>query len=148
MVNIASEMNLSETAYARPLRVDDTHASAREWSLRWFTPSAEVDLCGHATLATAHVIFAHASQLRAHLRTCAYTSHMLHTDNTNTSIEFTTRSGKLIVQREQDGQYRMDFPAYVVVRVDAHDWPGALVPPFVHQLAQVSKHYICLSHLS
>ncbi len=46
---VAREMNLSETAFLR--RRDDG------WDLRWFTPSAEVDLCGHATLASAHVIF-------------------------------------------------------------------------------------------
>jgi PhzF family phenazine biosynthesis protein len=48
MQNVAAEMNLSETAFVD--RCDD------EWSLRWFTPTVEVALCGHATLATAHVM--------------------------------------------------------------------------------------------
>ena len=45
----AAELNLSETAFAHP-RADG------DWALRWFTPTVEVDLCGHATLATAHVL--------------------------------------------------------------------------------------------
>lgn len=49
MQNVAAEMNLSETAFLYPLEAD-------LWSLRWFTPSVEVDLCGHATLAAAHVL--------------------------------------------------------------------------------------------
>jgi PhzF family phenazine biosynthesis protein len=49
MQNVAMEMNLSETAFVHP--IDDG------WSLRWFTPEIEVDLCGHATLASAHVLW-------------------------------------------------------------------------------------------
>ena len=48
---IASETNLSETAYLV--------ATGDAYELRWFTPVAEVDLCGHATLASAHVVFEH-----------------------------------------------------------------------------------------
>ena len=47
--NIAAENNLSETAFFVP--------DGEYFQLRWFTPKAEVDLCGHATLATAHVLF-------------------------------------------------------------------------------------------
>jgi PhzF family phenazine biosynthesis protein len=52
MQQVAAEMNLSETAFAHPLprNVD------ADWALRWFTPTVEVDLCGHATLATAHAL--------------------------------------------------------------------------------------------
>ncbi len=49
MQRVAAELNLSETAFARP-RPDG------DWDLRWFTPTVEVDLCGHATLATAHAL--------------------------------------------------------------------------------------------
>lgn len=49
MQNVAREMNLSETAFV--------HATGESFSLRWFTPAVEVDLCGHATLATAHVLW-------------------------------------------------------------------------------------------
>jgi predicted PhzF superfamily epimerase YddE/YHI9 len=49
MQRVAAEMNLSETAYAKP-------QSPGEWALRWFTPLTEVTMCGHATLATAHAL--------------------------------------------------------------------------------------------
>jgi PhzF family phenazine biosynthesis protein len=49
--SIADENNLSETAFFVP--------AGSQYELRWFTPLAEVDLCGHATLATAHVLFNH-----------------------------------------------------------------------------------------
>ena len=49
MQRVAAELNLSETAFARP-RPDG------DWDLRWFTPTVEADLCGHATLATAHAL--------------------------------------------------------------------------------------------
>ncbi|TNF07641.1 PhzF family phenazine biosynthesis protein [Spongiibacter tropicus] len=50
MQNVAAEMNLSETAFT-------WHLQTNEWVLRWFTPGCEVNLCGHATLATAHVLW-------------------------------------------------------------------------------------------
>lgn len=49
---IAMELNLSETAFAHPL----PPGGEADWALRWFTPTTEVDMCGHATLATAHVL--------------------------------------------------------------------------------------------
>lgn len=80
---IAAENNLAETAFVvrRPGVI----------SLRWFTPSVEVDLCGHATLAAAHVLFRH-------------------TYPSATEFVFRTRSGDLTVVREGD-MLRMDFPA-------------------------------------
>lgn len=80
---IAEENNLSETAFFVP--------SERGFGLRWFTPVREVDLCGHATLATAHVIF----------EELGYTGQ---------SIIFETRSGDLLVKRE-GANLQMDFPA-------------------------------------
>lgn len=59
---VAAELNLSETAYVIPTPPQNTNL-ADPWrthgrfSLRWFTPTKEVPLCGHATLATAHVLF-------------------------------------------------------------------------------------------
>ena len=53
MQDVATEMNLSETAFVVPLPDRGGHA----WSLRWFTPNQEVDLCGHATLASAHALW-------------------------------------------------------------------------------------------
>ncbi len=80
---IAEENNLSETAFFV--------AKDKSYDLRWFTPEAEVDLCGHATLAAAHVIFTHL-------------------DYQQLSVEFDTKSGRLTVRREDDA-YRLDFPA-------------------------------------
>ncbi len=51
MQDVAAEMNLSETAFAQRLGPDAI------FRLRWFTPKREVDLCGHATLATAHILW-------------------------------------------------------------------------------------------
>ncbi len=81
--SIAAENNLSETAFVVQR---DGH-----FDLRWFTPAREVDLCGHATLATAHVLFRHLG-LRAE------------------SVHFETRSGRLAVSREGDG-LTLDFPS-------------------------------------
>ena len=56
MQAIASEMNLSETAFFVPR---PGTAKRSEYDLRWFTPLLEVDLCGHVTLASGHLIFKH-----------------------------------------------------------------------------------------
>ncbi|MGB5082110.1 MAG: PhzF family phenazine biosynthesis protein [Burkholderiales bacterium] len=80
---IAAENNLAETAFVV------TRGEAMP--LRWFTPTVEVDLCGHATLAAAHVLFRH--RLPAAER-----------------VAFSTRSGELAVSRE-GGLLSMDFPA-------------------------------------
>jgi predicted PhzF superfamily epimerase YddE/YHI9 len=80
---IANENNLSETAFFVP--------SGRNFHLRWFTPVAEVDLCGHATLAAAHVLF----------------KILGHADR---QVRFQTRSGELVVE-SSDGLLAMNFPA-------------------------------------
>ena len=80
---IAEENNLSETAFYVPVK-DGYH-------LRWFTPNAEVDLCGHATLASAYVIFNFSN-------------------DTNNAIHFETRSGRLTVSKHDD-RLVMDFPS-------------------------------------
>lgn len=83
---LAAEMNLSETAYAHPLGAD----ADADWALRWFTPRTEVDLCGHATLATAHV-----------LRGIGEAGALL---------RFATRSGVLTARPEPNGEITLDFP--------------------------------------
>src|SRR5262245_31150589 len=84
MQDVAREMNLSETAFL--------HREAGGFRLRWFTPAVEVDLCGHATLATAHVLWE-----EGHLPP-------------ETPAQFFTRSGPLKAQR--DGSWiELDFPA-------------------------------------
>ena len=80
---IAEENNLSETAFFVP--------AGTGFELRWFTPLAEVDLCGHATLASAHVLF----------------GELAHPEPV---IRFATRSGELTVERRGD-LLAMDFPA-------------------------------------
>lgn len=83
MQKIGMENNLSETAFLVP--------RGNDFDLRWFTPAVEVDLCGHATLASAHVIL----NIREPHRE---------------EVVFHTRSGALTVKR--DGEYlQMDFPA-------------------------------------
>ncbi len=84
MQDIAAEMNLSETAFVSPGNGD--------FSLRWFTPTTEVQLCGHATLAAAHVLWkeGHASA--------------------DEVLEFNTRSGKLSARLNGD-LVELDFPA-------------------------------------
>lgn len=103
--SIAQENNLSETAYLVP---DPTGAEA-EYELRWFTPVCEVALCGHATLASAHVIFA---RLRPELSTVRLR---------------TRRSGILTVTREADGLLVMDFPVWRYQPVPAADSVTAAV---------------------
>lgn len=96
MQSIAAENNLSETAFFVP--------SARGFHLRWFTPTLEIELCGHATLAAAHVLFEHLGYVQ-------------------TSILFETLSGDLIVQKKGD-LLLMDFPA---ITSQSMPIPSALV---------------------
>ena len=81
---IAAENNLAETAFVLP--------GAEASELRWFTPAVEVDLCGHATLAAAHVLFHRGS-------------------GSGRRLVFRTRSGELAVDREDDGLLALDFPS-------------------------------------
>jgi PhzF family phenazine biosynthesis protein len=87
MQQVASEMNQAETAFLR--RRDDG------FSLRWFTPVAEVDLCGHATLASAHFLFEEGALAR------------------HEEARFLTRSGLLTARATPDGTITMNFPAIV-----------------------------------
>ena len=86
MRKIAMENNLSETAFA----VKETNG----YRLRWFTPGGEVDLCGHATLATAYVIANFV-------------------ESNTTTIHFQTLSGQLTVTKKAE-LYGMDFPVYTL----------------------------------
>jgi len=90
---IASENNLSETAFFIPR--DDCY------DLRWFTPVSEVDLCGHATLASAHVVFSKYKPNRS-------------------KILFKTRSGSLPVSRDGE-RLTLDFPAQPGVKCPTPD---------------------------
>jgi PhzF family phenazine biosynthesis protein len=92
MQNVAREMNLSETAFL--------HRESDGWRLRWFTPAVEVALCGHATLASAHILWE--------------TGQLLATE----IAQFLTKSGLLTAQRNGSG-IEMDFPAKIAERADA-----------------------------
>lgn len=84
MQAVAAEMNLSETAFVRPL--------GDSFELRWFTPAIEVDLCGHATLASAHAL---------------WTEGVV---NEGQPIRFHTKSGELTCAKYRD-LIELDFPA-------------------------------------
>jgi PhzF family phenazine biosynthesis protein len=98
MRNVAREMNLSETAFLTP--------QDGGFQLRWFTPAVEVDLCGHATVASAHVLWEDG-----HLPA-------------NRQARFHTRSGLLLADRRGDW-IELDFPAKVVAPAPA---PAELLP--------------------
>lgn len=91
---VAAEVNLSETAFAHPL----PPGGDADWALRWFTPAGEVDMCGHATLATAHV-----------LATSGLASGL---------IRFSARCGILTAEAAEDGTITMDFPTSSLTEVD------------------------------
>lgn len=95
--NVALEVNHAETAFAHRL----PGSAEADWALRWFTPATEVAMCGHATLATAHV---------------------LHTTGTHTGpVRFATRSGVLIATPADDGSITLDFPTAPLTAVEVPD---------------------------
>lgn len=95
---VAAEMNLSETAFL-------WRGGDASWRLRWFTPALEVPLCGHATLASAHVLF-ETGRAKGE------------------RIEFATRSGTLRARAAGGGAIELDFPSY---RSEPAPLPGAVV---------------------
>jgi len=97
MQQIAKENNLAETAF---FVKNDTG-----YLLRWFTPEYEIDLCGHATLASAHILFTEL----------AYGGDTIHFD--------TVKAGTLIVKRDSD-KYTMDFPCRQPIPIET---PNGLV---------------------
>lgn len=99
MQKIAAENNLSETVFFVK--------EGERFHIRWFTPSVEVDMCGHATLASAYVLF----------------EHLNYQEN---EIVFDSKSGILKVTKE-DGRYKMDFP---VQEVTICDIPEAIIKAF------------------
>ena len=122
---IAAEHNLAETAYyvARP---------DGDFDLRWFTPEVEVDLCGHATLASAHVLMSVRPERKQDLQT---------------SVTFHSKSGPLHVLREADkdrDRYTLNFPARPPVHYgeDTQALARALgAPP---QSVMVARDYLCI----
>jgi PhzF family phenazine biosynthesis protein len=93
MQKIAFEMNLSETAFIIPREND--------FQIRYFTPTKEVPLCGHATLASAHIIFELGLKM------------------VNETIRFKAEGADLTIKRENDW-ISMDFPKYPIQKTDIH----------------------------
>ena len=88
---VAREMNLSETAFVSP--------RGAGFDLRWFTPTVEVDLCGHATLASAHALWNHG------------------VSGASATLKFFTRSGELNARRDGDW-IALDFPSTPAMEVE------------------------------
>ncbi len=109
MQHVAAEMNLAETAFLVP-------DGQETYSLRWFTPAVEVDLCGHATIAAAHVLWELGRLDRAAL------------------ARFSTRSGLLTARLGADGWITLDFPAQPLGPVLTPS-PGALYPTVFDEIA-------------
>jgi PhzF family phenazine biosynthesis protein len=102
MRSIAAENNLSETAFIVPSGDRGGYpVQVPGWDIRWFTPAAEVDLCGHATLASAFVVFRWL-------------------DPSRTSVTFRSRSGPLVVERGGD-LLAMEFPSRPPAGCEAPD---------------------------
>lgn len=99
MQKIALENNLSETVFIVP-----SNSDAADYDIRWFTPEVEINLCGHATLASAYVLFNHL-------------------EFNQPEIRFSSKSGILKVKKEGN-RIVMDFPSWKPERMD--EYPEAL----------------------
>lgn len=111
MLAITQENNLAETAFVKP-RPDGA------WDLRWFAPAHEVNFCGHATLATAHILFTKAKA--------------------ETPLIFHTRVGELRVSKESGG-YRLDIPRLTPEVIDT--LPQALAGVFVEPPTHIFRNF-------
>lgn len=97
MQAIAAEMNLSETAFLRPLE-NKPVKETKTFSLRWFTPTVEVPLCGHATFAASAVLFHNINVF-------------------SDEVTYKTKSGNLTARKEKEG-ICLDFPADIPIEID------------------------------
>ncbi|WP_155056668.1 PhzF family phenazine biosynthesis protein [Streptomyces blattellae] len=95
--HVAREVNHAETAFAHRL----PEGGEADWALRWFTPVTEVAMCGHATLATAHVLHTTGAQ--------------------QGPVRFATRSGVLVATAGEDGSITLDFPTAPLTPVEVPD---------------------------
>lgn len=114
---IAFENGLSETAYVVP-------RGPSRFALRWFTPRVEVDLCGHATLAAAHVLFGTAA-------------------SAETAVSFETASGVLRVERRA-GLLELDFPTRVARPSAASPELAAVLPSEVVHVGLSTSAWLCV----
>jgi predicted PhzF superfamily epimerase YddE/YHI9 len=121
MQKIAFENGLAETAFF-------VRTGPNQFHIRWFTPELEIDLCGHATLASAFVAFTHLGQ-------------------TGGRIVFDSKSGPLTVTRRDDGQLELDFPSRPPAPLTEAQLPPTLLPglrgPRPEWLAK-ARDYFCV----
>jgi PhzF family phenazine biosynthesis protein len=118
MQQIAEENNLSETAFYIP--------DEDGFQIRWFTPEVEVDLCGHATLATAHVIFQHEGFSEKFIKF------------------FSPKSGILEVNLEDDGHMSLIFPIDNIQRLEIQEEIIAGFSTYPKELWRGSSDYLLI----
>lgn len=118
---VAFEMNLAETAFISLIDDQDNFSSSNSFNLRWFTPRTEIKLCGHATLASAYILF---NKMK----------------NNSNEISFHTLSGILKVSREED-LIVMSFPSNVPTKIDP-------IPEIKQYLSLENQDIIGWSHNS
>ena len=125
MQNLALENNLSETVFFVP--VPSSGGDWEEAEIRWFTPLAEINLCGHATLASAFVLY-----------------NFLNFEKSK--LVFHSKSGKLEVEKTDD-LFVMDFPAWKPARI--YNYPGNLRQALgVNEILGIYKHRDLLVELN
>jgi PhzF family phenazine biosynthesis protein len=116
MQEVAAELNLSETAFARPLPAGED----ADWDLRWFTPAVEAQMCGHATLATTHAMAADGLL--------------------GGKVRFNSRSGILVAEVGEDEAITLDFPVSTPRAIEAPEGLTAALgtePSEVHRTDQL-----------
>ena len=114
--NIAMEMNLSETAFLYKI-------SNAEYNLKWFTPEEEVNLCGHGTLASAHILWEKGFE------------------STSTTLLFNTLSGPLTASYN-DGWITLDFPGQPLVISEGEDHLFKAIPGKIKKVLEDDLSYI------
>jgi predicted PhzF superfamily epimerase YddE/YHI9 len=112
MQKLANENNLAETAFLRRMSDEEMASKVDEvnYSIRWFTPNKEVDLCGHATLASAHALYETRRVPRS-----------------QTIVFHTMTAGSLTCRMNPDGMISLDFPATPLSPATISDSDRALV---------------------
>jgi PhzF family phenazine biosynthesis protein len=127
MQNLAMENNLSETVFFAPASLTGHDKEGADFEIRWFTPDVEINLCGHATLASAHVLY-----------------NFLNFKNPR--LVFHSKSGKLEIEKRAD-LYVMNFPAWKPERI--YDYPDNLEQILgVNEIVGVYKHRNLLVELN
>jgi PhzF family phenazine biosynthesis protein len=122
MAALARETSVPDTAF-----VIQGGGSDADFQIRWFTPKEEVDLCGHATLASAHCLLE---------------------DGVRGPIRFASRSGVLTVQRLGDGSLAMDFPAWPPTEIEARGAAAAALDAPVEWTGQAHDGFFLLAALA